>query len=126
MQVRSERRVQVLDGDCKVDTDSCLGGQSSRRKPRSHQHLVLKRGEASRWRLQRQEKNQELERRWGLELLERGRSPGRGCCREGSGAGEGRLVSMRRRSDEIEATRTATRAILGTGGGGSRWKWAEE
>lgn len=78
------------------------------------------------WRLQRQEENRELERRWGLELLERRRSPGCGCCREGSRAGEGLLVSMRWRSDEIEATRTATRAILGTGGGGSRWKWVEE
>lgn len=126
MQVRSERRVLALGGDCKVDTDSRLEGQSSRQKSRIHQHLVLKRGEASRWRLQRQEKNQELERRWGLELLERGRSPGCGCCREGSEAGEGMLVSMRWRSDEIEATRTATRAILGTGGGGSRWKWVEE
>lgn len=46
MQVRSERRVLALDGGCKVDTDSCLEGQSSRPRPRSHQHLVLKRGEA--------------------------------------------------------------------------------
>lgn len=46
MQVRSERRVLALGGDCKVDPDSCLKGQSSRWRPRSHQHLVLKRGEA--------------------------------------------------------------------------------
>ena len=56
--------------------------------------------------LETSEAGGELERRWGLELLERGRSPGCGCCREGNRAGEGLLVSMRGRSDEIEATRT--------------------